>query len=215
MAFDHDLRQSLAKQDISALTLLVHYPFRVNTNSGTYYIQDAGEFRAEFQKLFPQKVRSQIIHQAPSTISCNVEGIRLGDSVRWGIWADHWQFGYAIDTIDLDLPAPSSTTYQIAMVCRTQQFRIIVDSRSEEDFRYREWNANRSLVGPPSLTIEHGKETDEGSDVCAYGIWTFKHGSTTYAVSGIGCDTDIAPKGARGELDIDIAGKKLPTKWCY
>lgn len=215
MAFDDELRQALAKQDISALTLLVHFPFRVNTNYGAYSIQDAGEFRAEFQKLFPQKVRNQIIHQDPSTIFCNIEGIRLGHSQIWGLLVNHWQFGYAIDTINLDLPPPSANAYRIDFVCRTPKFRIIIDSKKEGDYRYRAWNAGRSVADSPSLTIQHGNESMEGSDLCAYATWTFKYGSTTYAVSGMGCDADLAPQGARGELDIDVNGKKLPTKWCY
>lgn len=209
LKFDKELRQALLTQNTTALALLIDFPLSVNAVSGKYSIDDPQALQSQFQKVFPQKIREQIIHQNPATVLCNPEGISIGS-----VWVNHHPYGYAVETVNLKMIQKPSNKPHIVFVCRTKELNIIVDSDAKENLRYREWSAKQSILGPPDLTLLDGTEQWDGTDVCAVPVWTFKSGKTIYSVAGgLGCTSSDRPppQGATGDLEIN----RQRTAWCY
>jgi hypothetical protein len=212
--FDKDLRQALQAENIAALALLVDFPLRVNADHGTYYISNAAALQSQFSTVFPASIRSAIIQQKPSEVFCTGDGIGYGNG---DIYVYPEKFGYAVTVVNLPPSDQPVTHDRIGFVCRTKEFRILVDSPEKGKWRYRSWTAGRSVLAPPSLTLNDGSHSVEGTDGCDYDLWTFKSGSTTYSANTLGCfpDSNQPPQGARGQLEVDSHGKSLFWDWCY
>jgi hypothetical protein len=90
----------------------------------------------------------------------------------------------------------------------------VVDTVAKGDLRYRAWNKPRPLTETPDLEMTKGDGAFEGTNVCAYPIYTFKNGGTEYRVEGgLGCDS--GPKDATGRLEITVKDKPTVDIWCY
>lgn len=212
--FDHQLRDALYQQNVAALALLVNYPLRVNSDHGPYYIDNAVAFQSQFQNIFPAAMRNALIHRNPSDVMCTHDGISYANGL---LYINRENYGFAVTVVNL-LPSnqPSHKSY-IRFACRTKKFWVIVDSPQKGKWRYRSWNAGRSVLDSPNLTLTNGIQSWEGTGGCEFPTWTFKNGSTTYSAKTLACypDSNQPPQGTRGQLEVDSHGKTLFLDWCY
>jgi hypothetical protein len=217
--FDRELRAAITRQDAVALAFLVTFPLRVNDAGGTISIDNAAALKMNFQQVFTAAVRKAILNQKFDDLGCNQEGIGYGLGV---IWVNASDRGYAIWSVNRDAvpPYPSTRTAPtINYVCQTPTHRILVETLSKGTLRYRSWNKPRFVTVPPDLVITGGKETVEGTGVCAVSVYTFKSGAAVYSVDGgLGCFADSEPgppKDATGQLVVTTTGKPLVDSWCF
>jgi hypothetical protein len=138
------------------------------------------------------------------------------------IWVNASERGYAIWSVNRDAVPPYSlnkwSTQTINYICQTQTHRIVVDRVAGGVLRYRSWNKPRSITERPDLEIRKGEGTFEGTDVCAFPVYTFKNGTTVYRVDGdLGCwgHAEGAPEDATGRLEVTVADNKTTNRWCY
>jgi len=195
---------------------LVKFPLRVNAPGGAYSLDDAKALRTHFQQVFSPSVRKAILEQPFDEIGCNIEGAMYGPGV---IWVNATKRGYEIEVVNDEetLPSLPKGTPQIKYICQTQTHRVVVDAPSGGELRYRAWNKPRAISEKPDLEILGGKDSFEGSDICAYPVWTFKNGQTTYRAQGaLGCYGEIEPpKDATGRLVVTVPGKPDEEAWCF
>ena len=109
---------------------------------------------------------------------------------------------YAAGTInlpeDLDATRPRGTP-RLDFVCNAGNHRVVVDTDSSGNVRYRVWNKPQSVTDKPDVEIMPGSNVLEGRGPCAYPIWTFEKGDTRFNVEGRGCSPDSSPpRRARG-----------------
>ena len=214
--FDRELRAALTKQNALALAFLVKFPLRVNAPGGAYSLDDAQALQTHFQMVFSPSVRKAILDQPIDEIGCNIEGVMYGQGV---IWVNATKRGYEIEVVNDEetLPPLPKGTPQINYICQTQTHRVVVDTGLDGAFRYRAWNKPRAIPEKPDLEILGGKDSFEGSDICAYPIWTFKNGRTVYRIEGaLGCYGEVEPpKDATGRLVVTVPGKPDEEMWCF
>jgi len=218
-AFDKELRDALEHQDAVALSFLVQFPLRVNDNGGTISIDDASALKTHFQEVFTPAVRKEILADHDEPGGCGIEGVGYGRGVLWVQASDR---GYAIYVVNRDSVAPyaSGNTAKINYVCQTQTHRIAIDTLADGTLRYRSWNKPRPVTGEPDLDLKPGTQSFEGTNVCAFPVYTFKSGKTEITIDGgLGCGPDsgpdASPKDATGHLRITIADKTVTDVWCY
>lgn len=216
--FDKELRTALARQDATAMALLVRFPLRVNDAGGAISIDDATALQSHFNEVFTPAVRKEILN-SPTDGSCNAEGIGYGRGV---IWVNGSERGYAIWSVNRDAVPPFSSKAKdvpkLEYVCQTHSHRIVIDTVEGGDLRYRAWRKPRSSTEVPDLSLSSGKERFEGSDVCAVPIYSFKSGDVTYDVAtGLGCfsATNKPPDEATGDLTILRKGQTVSHEWCF
>ena len=218
--FDKELRVALTRQDAVALAFLVNFPLRVNDAGGTISIDDAAALKTHFQEVFTPAVRKEILSEKNDNVGCpNDEGIGYARGV---IWVNASERGYAIQVVNRDAVPPFKmsnwNTPKINFICQTQTHRIVVDTVAGGNLRYRAWNKPRPLSNAPDLVMTKGDGTVEGTNVCAYPVYTFKNGGTEYKVEGgLGCwgYADGAPTDATGQLEVTVKDKPAVDAWCY
>jgi hypothetical protein len=215
-AFDRELRAALTKEDALALAFLVKFPLRVNAPGGAYSLDDAQALQTHFQEVFSTSVRKAILDQPIDEIGCNIEGVMYGQGV---IWVNATKRGYEIEVVNDEetLPALPKGSPQTKYICQTQTHRVVVDALADGALRYRAWNKPRAISEKPDLEILGGKDSFEGSDICAYPVWTFKNGQTAYRAEGaLGCYGEVEPpKDATGRLVVTVPGKPDEEAWCF
>jgi hypothetical protein len=217
--FDKELRVALTKQDPVALAFLVSFPLRVNDSGGSISLNDPAALKTHFQEVFTPAVRQAILREKNDDPVCDVEGLVYGRGV---IWVESSDRGYAVSSVNRDAVPPfkanNGESETVRYVCQTHTHRIVIDTVAHGELRYRSWNRPRSVTELPDLQLAKGEGTFEGSDVCAYPIYTFKNGGTEYRVTGgLGCfsDTDGPPKDTTGRIDVTVPGKPATGSWCY
>jgi hypothetical protein len=175
---------------------------------------------AHFQEVFNPDVRKAILDQPAKDQGCTIEGVMYGPGV---IWVNASERGYAVEVVNREAtPHPSAAqpkAPKIKYICQTQTHRIVIDTIAGGALRYRAWNKPRAVTDASDLEIAKGEGTFEGSNVCAYPVYTFKNGAAVYRVDGgLGCWGDNEsgpPKGATGRLEVSAAGKPPSEFWCY
>jgi len=213
LAFDKEFRESLAKQDVGALTLLLKYPFRVNDDRGTYYLHDAASFSGRAQEIFTPAVRDAVLKQHLENIFCNYSGISYGDGT---VWVNSKDEGFAIEAVNVPSKPgpPKPISHPVEFACNAEKHRVIVDHGGDGKLRYRAWNKPRSPLDKPDLYISGGTQKFEGTGPCAHKLWQFSSGSADFKATEIGaCDPDI-PKDAIGRLEVSVRGKEPIEWWC-
>jgi hypothetical protein len=218
-AFDKELRDAIAKQDTVALAFLVTFPLRVNDAGGTISLDDPAALKTHFQEVFTAAVRKEILSEKNDEVACNAEGIGYARGV---IWVNASDRGYAIWSVNRDAVPPYRTdagsTARVNYICQTQTHRIVIDTAVGGALRYRSWNKPRLVTGEPDLVIARGVASFEGSNVCAFPIYTFKNSFAVYRVEGgLGCfgDSGGPPSWATGRIEITVKGKPATDSWCY
>jgi len=67
VAFDRELRAALTGEDKVAMALLVKFPLRINSDRGSYSLNDPAALQSRFSEVFSPKVRASVrIHQKNS-----------------------------------------------------------------------------------------------------------------------------------------------------
>lgn len=216
LAFDSDLRNAIAKEDVGKVALLVYFPLRVNDEKGSFYIHDASSLQGRFQDVFPAGVRQTILNSAIDSTFCNSEVINYAqDELR----ISAFDRGYSITAINLpsSFKPRSSADGAIELACSTGKHRILIDLPKDRTPRYRSWNLGHALAEGPDLEIAKGTQVVKGSGMCAHKIWTFHNGETEYVIeSAEGCPENVPPKDAHAELRVTLPGRSDPaTSWCY
>ncbi len=217
--FDKELRVAISSQDALALAFLVRFPLTVNDDGGSISLDDAAALKTHFQEVFTPAVRKAILDQPSKDQGCMPEGVMYGSGV---VWVNGSKHGYAIDVVNRDAVPPyrvNRSVPKIKYVCQTETHRIVIDALAGGALRYRAWNKPRPVTEEPNPEIANGVGTFEGTDVCAYPVYTFKNGAAAYRVAGgLGCLGDNEPgppKDATGSLEVTIAGKPPAHAWCY
>lgn len=212
-AFDHELRAALIRQDAAAMSFLVKFPLRVNTDAGTILIPDAASLSGHFNDIFPTPVRDQILNTKAVDYVCRYdEGIGYKAGV---IWVDVAKDNFSLTAVNVDTsvgsPEPS-----LRFTCETDHHRIAIDEWPHGVLRYRSWNKPKPLTEKPDLELSGGKLIFQGTGICSTGEYEFESGNTVYDVSdGLGCTDGSEPKDSIGDLTISISGKEIVHAWCY
>ena len=100
-------------------------------------------------------------------------------------------------------------------ICDAEKHRVVVDSDLARKARYRAWNKPRSVTEKPDLEIASGTTRVEGTGLCGHSIWTFRKANTEFSINELGYTDASEPTGARGELEVSVAGKLEHRAWCY
>jgi hypothetical protein len=212
--FDTELRSALRRNDPVALSFVVRFPLRVNTSDGTLTIPDASSLSGHYQEIFSPKVRNAILSTASEDYICRYDqGLAYKNGVTWASTDGH---SFAMDVVNtLDTPQKSDKP-KLAYTCETKKHRISIEELPTGAARYRSWNKPKSPSGPPDVEISDGKQTFEGTGVCAYPSYTFTVGNIVYEVQGgLGCTDGSEPAKATGRLSVTISGKQVTDAWCF
>jgi hypothetical protein len=212
LAFDHELRGALSKQDAGTTALLVNFPLRINDERGSFYIKDAASLQGRFEEIFRPAVRKAVLDQSPKTAFCSDAGIMYGDGV---IWILRTERGYGVATVNSPTLRNSaqSTGYRVEFACQTDKDRIIVDQPQGSTLRYRTWHKPRSLLEKPDLEINKGVKGFQGSGACGSPRWSFTQGTTKVVVEGLGCSNGDQPEKAVGT--VETTDKEVGSGWCF
>ena len=215
LAFDSELRLALAANDPTYLTLLARYPLRVNDSGGVINIADAATLYSKSDTVFPEVLRSQVLDTDLADLICNSSGIGYGNGRLWtNVRKDGDTERFEIRTVNLPGVLAESSA-GVAFVCRTTEFRSVVDRRADGTFRFRSWNTPRLVSETPDLELFSGRPDSEGSGVCAHQIFSFEDEDATYSVSEIGCSAAFPPDNAVGVFSIRTEGGEVASGWCF
>jgi hypothetical protein len=218
-AFDAELRAALTKQDIEALSLLVRFPLRINESDGsTYSLDNPPALQRHFADVFPSRVRSAVLNQKLDDVTC----VSMGVVYRYGeVDLVPTKIGWSVGSVNLSGEGSDRNTNaasaRVGFVCRSEKYRVAIDSNAKGKQRYRAWKMPRSILERPDLEIPNGSSAVEGTGGCAHTVWSFKDGATSYSVEELGCfpDSNQPPEGARGQLLIAEKGREDQWWWCY
>lgn len=217
--FNKELRIALIKQDIVALAFLVEFPLRVNDDGGTISLDNPAALKTHFNEVFTPAVRKAILDSKEDGRTSNDFGIGYGFGVIWVKQTGRGNYAIQVVNRDAVIPGPRASRDQskLEYVCTTSTHRIAIETTPDGNLRYRSWHLPRPITSAPDLTILRGKQTFEGTGLCAEPIYIFKNGDTTYKLSGrLGCAPD-APELATG--DIEITSSRFPADqthaWCF
>ena len=220
-SFEHDLKLVLSKPDPSAMALLVGYPLRVNDKSrGTILVESADAIVARFQEVFPSEVRASVINEKRNAAArCGGTGIMYGSGTVWvSVVGKGLASHYAVTTVNMPgNKAQAARGPKIEFICHADQQRVVIESDAKGVLRYQAWNKQRSVTERPDRVVTPGALRYEGSGVCAYPVWEFGSGNTSFSVSGLGCYSASTqpPDGARGALKITVEGSESVHSWCF
>ena len=220
LAFDHDLRDAIQKQDVSKLSVLIQFPLRVTDDRGMIFIHDARSLQGYFDEIFTPAIRQSIVSSTHDTIGCNYAGIDYGDG---RVWINVTDKGYFVMTVNLPKAHQSiaTATRTVAMACHTDELRIVVDVAQNGAARFRAWRFGRSLSESPDREMDTGKESFEGTGPCAHRVWAFQTDKEEMLLSEPGCygDDDGPPPNAHAQLVIaepgDVSHSRAKIAWCF
>lgn len=216
LAFDHDLREAIEKQDAGKLALLVEFPLRVDEDGEAIFIHDARSLEGHFEQIFTPEIRKTILSATHDDISCNYAGIDYGNGE---VWVNVTDKGYFLMTVNLPSTktAPARKAQKVDLTCHTDQVRILIDSTKDGTARYRAWSIARSLYDAPDLEIERGEAAIEGTGPCAHRTWAFHTGKTAIHIEEPGCYGEVEPpRDAQAELSVKGDSQtEAKTSWCF
>lgn len=215
LAFHSELRLALKDDDPTYLTLLSRYPLRVNDSGVRIDIPDAATLYSKAETVFPEVLRSQVLESDPTDVICNAGGIGFGDGRLWAsIRRDEDTERFEIYSVNLH-SSPTGRSPGVAFVCRTAEFRSVVDRRADGSFRYRSWNTPRLINESPDLELISERSDIEGRGVCAHRIFSFEDEGAIYSVSEIGCSKASPPDNAVGVFSMSSDGVEIASGWCF
>ena len=215
LGFHREFRFALAADDPTYLTLLSRYPLRVNDSGVRIDIEDAASLYSKVDAVFPEVLRSRVLDTDPKDVICNSGGIGYGNGLLWaGVRRDGDAERFEIYSVNLP-DAATGRSPGVRFVCRTTEFRSVVDRRNDGSFRFRSWNTPRPINEPPDLELLSGRSDIEGTGVCAHRIFWFEDQDATYSVSEIGCSKASPPDHAVGVFSMGSGGVEMTSGWCY
>lgn len=219
LTFDSEFRAALTQQDAAIMSLLVQYPLRINDGRGSWYVQDAESLQRRFQEIFPPALRSAVLADKITALSCMGAGVMYANGTVWVNLMNSESKSpgrrYLVESVNE--PDGPETPRNVRMSCQTARHRIVLDNGAGDAVRYRDWDTPRSLLEKPSLEIANGKETSEGTGACRHWVWTFDTGGATIVLQTIGCyeESSGPPPGAHGQLSVSVKGHPDDLSWCF
>lgn len=209
-SFNEELNAAMKELDGGKTALLVAYPLRVNDPRGTYFIRDAGSLQGHFSEIFPPAIREAIATQEIDSSACKPDRFMYGNG---DVWVTLTGQGYAIEAVNVPGGDNRNTDGRVQFTCRTNGYRIIIDLGTSGTLRFRAWQSGRSLMQKPDTELRDGKQSMEGTGVCAYPIWTFNDSGKRVSVEGLGCfgDSNSPPPMATGQFTATTG----ETSWCF
>ncbi len=215
LTFDGELRAALASDDPTYLTLLASYPLRVNDNGGTINIRNATTLYNMSETVFPEALRNQVLNTDLADVICNSSGIGYGSGRLWIKFRRDGDGGrFEIRSVNLPRVQGESST-SIEFVCRTSEFRSVVDRGFDGALRLRSWNVPRLVSEAPDLELFSGRQDSEGTSVCAHRIFSFEDEDTTYSMRELGCSAAPPPENSVGTVSIRMGGTEVASAWCF
>jgi hypothetical protein len=215
LTFHHELRLALAAEDPTYLTLLSRYPLRVNDGGVRIDIADAATLYSKVDAVFPEVLRSRVLDTDPMDVICASGGIGYGNGLLWAdVRRDRDTERFEIYSVNVP-DAATGRPPGVRFVCRTTEFRSVVDGRVDGSFRFRSWNTPRPINEPPDLELLSERSDIEGTGVCAHRIFWFEDQDATYSVSEIGCSEASPPDHAVGVFSMGSGGVEMASGWCY
>ncbi len=215
LAFHNELRLALAADDPTYLTLLSRYPLRVYDSGAGIDIADAASLYSKADTVFPEALRSRVLDTDPNDVICNSGGIGYGNGLLWAnVRRDGDTERFEIYSVNLP-DAVTGRSPGVRFVCRTAEFRNVVDRRADGSFRFRTWNTPRLISESPDLELLSGRSDMEGTGVCAHRIFWFEDQDATYSVSEIGCSKASPPDHAVGVFSMRSGGVERASGWCF
>lgn len=219
--FDNALREALQARDADAAAALISFPLPLNLAAGGHQtLRDAAAFRLQSGMLLPV-LHKAVMSQPPVELFCNMNGVMYDNGAVWvnrvgsGIGAP-----FLITSVNLpkgvSLPAAAAQPAQARkpeLACKTDKFRIEIESMGDGKPLYRAWNLPHASPKPPAIELA-GNMTREGTGMCSHRIWRFRNGNTDYIVTEPGCTDGSEPSGAKAQLEVEIAGKPRLKAWC-
>lgn len=212
------LRAAVRTGNIRAVASLISFPLRVNEGGGFHLVNNEHDLAASYTRVFTPSIRKVILNQRESDLFCITSGIAFGRGSVW-VQAVDGDDGarYAIVTVNIPdneatVGGPSQPP-ALVFHCDAPDRLAIVD-RSVGILRFREWSHRDKQRAQPDVIVIGGKETSEGTNVCAANSWAFDKGHTTYTVSELGCTNGSEPSGSTGRLTISRYGKTEASWFC-
>ncbi len=125
--------------------------------------------------------------------------------------ADVQQLPAPIERRDPSTPQSDNAVFS----CQVPKHHIVIDRVADGKVRYRSWNVPKQLTDAPDVDLM-GTDNIEGTGPCSHPVYAFTSGNVRYQVEGtLGCSDASEPKGAKGDLIVEISGKQVTQNWCY
>lgn len=213
--FDKQLKSTMRSGDPVALSFLIQFPLRVNSENGTTSIDDARALQSDFARLFPSGARARIVAARNNDLVCNLEGVGYADGL---VWAEETERGYRLVEVNQQQTKAETSAQKngkVRFICKTKTHKIVVDELAGGTLRYRSWNSPHNVSDAPDMEVRNGAENIDGSGQCAASTYTFKNSSAVYSVGELGCTDGSEPNGATGELNVTVSGKRVTNAWCF
>lgn len=220
--FDQELKAVLRAENLPALTLLVHFPLRINHSDGSVTSLDSPlTLIQRFSEVFTPEVRKGILESKGEDFIFRSSDVGFGGGVAWAaeFYGEEGDSFFRLHVINLGKPGPdpNANKLKLAFACQTRKHRILIEHRSNDGLaRYRVWNRPKSPLEAPDLEIENGKAGWEGSGVCGVHYWEFPVGAgTTIRASELACGTGEEPNGATGQLTVTKKDGTEQSWYCF
>lgn len=220
--FDKELKAALRVENLPALTLLVHFPLRINHRDGSVTsLNSPLTLVQRFSEVFTPEVRKRILESEGDDFIFRASDVGFAGGVVWAaeFSGEEGDSFFRLHVINLDKggPAPPADRFTLAFACQTRKHRILIEHRSSDGMaHYRVWNRPKSPVEKPDLEIQNGKAGWEGSGVCGTHYWEFPVGAgTTIRVGELACGSGEEPNGATGLLTVTKADGTEQSWYCF
>ena len=218
--FDQELKAALRAENLPALSLLVHFPLRINHPDGSVTSLDSPLTLVQrFSEVFTPEVRKGILEGEDYIYRSSDVGFPEGVAWAAEFYGEEGDSFFRLHVINLGRPGPdpNANKLKLAFACQTRKHRILIEHRSSDGVaHYRVWNRPKSLLEKPDLEIQNGKAGWEGSGVCGTHYWEFPVGAgTTIRVGELACGSGEEPNGAAGLLTVTKADGTEQSWYCF
>ena len=87
LKFAREFQDALANRDVDRVATLVKFPLRVNTQGAITLHIGKAQFVKEFDVIFTNAVKKQVLDQDPADLFQNYQGVMFGNGA---VWADEF-----------------------------------------------------------------------------------------------------------------------------
>lgn len=177
-------------------------------------IPDAASLQGHMQMVFTQATRKKILASGANDTICKWDGYGLANGT---LWLSATKGRWLISSVHVEQPSSGPKgAPRLVYSCETKTHRITISEATSTTFHYRSWNKPKALTETPDLDLLGGKQTYQGTGVCATPTYTFTRGNVTIAVDGaLGCSDGSEPPKATGHLTVTIGDKTVTDTYCF
>lgn len=213
-AFWTTLRRNVGRNEHRAVCEVVAYPLAQPDG----VVVDVAACEARYDAIFTIAVRKAIGTQqyedlfvTPSAVVVGLGELWFGRCLDRGCQAPDLRITAVNGDPERGLRTPKG---KILMACHADAQRLQVMADGDGGAEFRLWRAGQES-GSPAVQVLRGAAAPQ-PDGCPVRGWSFVDGTTSYAVSQVGCGVDIdpPPMGTVGQLLVTTAGVKSRPVWC-